>query len=65
MSDATLAVVEHERRSWVELDEVAAAEHVIVRTDRGIDLIVRDVLALLDERLYATSDDDIDAPADR
>lgn len=60
VSDATVEVVERERRSWVELDEVTAAEHVMVRTDRGLDLIVADVLALLDERLYATVDVDID-----
>ncbi len=65
VSDATVAVVERERRSWVELDEVAAAEHLILRTDRGLDLIVGDVLALLDERLSATGDIGSDEPRSR
>jgi aminoglycoside phosphotransferase family enzyme/predicted kinase len=61
VSDATPAVVERERRSWAELDEIPAAEHVLLRTDRGLDAIIDDLLALLDERLGANGPTEAEA----
>jgi aminoglycoside phosphotransferase family enzyme/predicted kinase len=51
ISDAGTAVVGRERSSWQPLDEVPAAAHLAVRTDRPLDEIVGDVVALLDRRL--------------
>jgi predicted kinase len=53
VSDADVAIVMRERQAWDPLDEVAASAHVALRTDRSIDEIVGDVLALLDRRLLA------------
>src|SRR5262249_26771123 len=53
ISDADLKVVQRERTSWEPLDEVPAAAHVIVRTDRPLEEIIGDVMALLDRRLQA------------
>jgi uncharacterized protein len=50
-SDAGLAVVLRERSSWEALDEVPASAHLTVRTDRPVERITADVLALLDRRL--------------
>ena len=51
VSDASLAVVLREQRGWDALDEVPASAHLTVRTDRPVEQIIADVLALLDRRL--------------
>jgi uncharacterized protein len=51
VSDAGLAVVLREQSSWEPLDEVPASDHLAVRTDRPMEQITGDVLALLDRRL--------------
>ncbi|MDQ2898016.1 MAG: AAA family ATPase, partial [Actinomycetota bacterium] len=51
VSDADLAVVLRERQRWEPLDEVPAKAHVAVRSDRPLDELVGDVVALLDRRL--------------
>lgn len=51
VSDADLAVVLREQRSWEPLDEVAASAHLVLRTDRPLGEVVGDVQALLDGRL--------------
>jgi uncharacterized protein len=53
VSDADAAVVRGELESWEPLDEVAANVHLALRTDRPLEHIVGDVLALLDRRLLA------------
>jgi aminoglycoside phosphotransferase family enzyme/predicted kinase len=50
-SDADVAVVARERGKWEPLDEVPAGGHLVVRTDRPLEEIVGDVLALFDRRL--------------
>ena len=50
-SDAGLAVVLRERNRWEPLDELPASAHLTVRTDRPVEQITADVLALLDRRL--------------
>lgn len=51
VSDATLEVVLQERGSFEALEEVPADRHVALRTDRAVDRILADLIALLDERL--------------
>ena len=51
VSDAGLAVVVREQRSWDPLDEVPPSAHLTLRTDRPVEQITADVLALLDRRL--------------
>ena len=51
VSDAGLAVVLREQSRWEPLDEVPAGAHLTVRTDRPVEQITGDVLALLDRRL--------------
>jgi hypothetical protein len=51
VSDADVVVALREQRAWEPLDEVPAAAHVALRTDRRLDDIVGDALALLDRRL--------------
>jgi aminoglycoside phosphotransferase family enzyme/predicted kinase len=51
VSDATLPIVLREARAWDPLDEVAPDAHLTVRTDRPVERIVADVVALLDEAL--------------
>ena len=51
VSDADLAIVVREQDTWEPLDEVPASAHLTVRTDRPVELITPDVLALLDHRL--------------
>jgi uncharacterized protein len=51
ISDATPRIVERESERWQPLDEVLAASHLILRTDRAVEAIADDVVALLDERL--------------
>jgi predicted kinase len=51
VSDADTAVVMREQGSWEPLDEVAAGAHLALRTDRPLEQIIGDVLALLDRRL--------------
>lgn len=51
VSDADLAVALAEQRAWEPLDELRAAAHITVRTDRNVEQIVGDILALLDRRL--------------
>lgn len=52
-SDADLAIVIREQEAWEPLDELRASAHVALRTDRPMDEIVGDLLALLDRRLLA------------
>jgi uncharacterized protein len=51
VSDATADIAERLRRAWQPLHEVAPTAHLPVRTDRPVDAVVADLLALLDERL--------------
>jgi predicted kinase len=51
ISDAGPAVVVREQRSWEPLDEVPPIVHLTLRTDRPVEQITGDVLALLDRRL--------------
>jgi aminoglycoside phosphotransferase family enzyme/predicted kinase len=51
VSDADVAVVLREQEAWEPLDEVPAGAHFALRTDRPVEQIVADVLALLDRRL--------------
>jgi uncharacterized protein len=51
VSDASPAVVLREQSRWEALDEIAASAHLTVRTDRPVEQITADVLALLDRRL--------------
>jgi uncharacterized protein len=51
VSDANLEVVLREQSTWESLDEVPASAHLTVRTDRPVEQITADVLALLDRRL--------------
>jgi len=51
VSDAGLAVVHREQSAWEPLDEVPATAHLIVRTDRPVEQITADLLALIDRRL--------------
>jgi aminoglycoside phosphotransferase family enzyme/predicted kinase len=52
-SDADEAVVAHETIAWEPLDEVTANAHIALRSDRPVDEMVDDALALLDQRLLA------------
>ena len=54
ISDADAAVVQAELGSWEPLDEVPAAAHVSLRTDRPLEHVVGDVMALLDQRLLSS-----------
>jgi uncharacterized protein len=51
ISDAGVGVVLREQRAWGPLDEVPASAHIAIRTDRDVEQIVGDALALLDRRL--------------
>ncbi len=51
ISDADLAVVMRERTSWEPLDEVPPERHVMLRTDRAVEAVASDLVAMLDERL--------------
>lgn len=51
VSDADAAVVIRELQSWEPLDEVPPSAHLMLRTDRPLEEIVGDVLALLDRQL--------------
>jgi uncharacterized protein len=51
VSDATAAVVAQEHGRWEPLDEVAGDGHVTLRTDRPVERITNDLIALLDQRL--------------
>jgi uncharacterized protein len=55
VSDADAAVVRQELGSWEPLDEVAANGHLALRTDRPLEQVLGDVLALLDQRLLDTA----------
>jgi predicted kinase len=55
VSDAGLAVVLREQSSWEPLDEVPPGAVLTLRTDRPVEQIIGDVLALLDRRLLALS----------
>jgi predicted kinase len=55
VSDADVAVVRRELESWEPLDEVAANGHLALRTDRPLEQVLGDVLALLDQRLLDTT----------
>jgi predicted kinase len=51
ISDASFAVVLREQGAWEPLDEVAPNAQMTLRTDRPVEHITADVLALLDRRL--------------
>jgi uncharacterized protein len=51
VSDAGRLVVERERSSWTNLDEVLAEAHVLLRTDRPVKAIAAELSAMLDQRL--------------
>lgn len=51
VSDADAAITLREQGAWEPLDEVPGSSHIALRTDRPLDDIVGDVLALLDRRL--------------
>jgi uncharacterized protein len=55
VSDADLPVVRHEQSSWEDLDEVPGRAHLALRTDRPVEQIVGDVMALLDRRLLEST----------
>jgi len=50
-SDATPAVARRERERWEPLDEVPGDDHLTLRTDRPVEQIAADVVAMLDQRL--------------
>jgi predicted kinase len=51
VSDADARVVRAELERWEPLDEVEPDAHLALRTDRRLEQITADVLALLDQRL--------------
>jgi uncharacterized protein len=51
ISDATAEVVRGEADRWEPLEEVDGQAHVTLRTDRPIEAVLDDLLALLDQRL--------------
>ncbi|MGZ6627900.1 MAG: hypothetical protein ACXVE8_20155, partial [Solirubrobacteraceae bacterium] len=51
ISDAGTEVVERERDRFEPIDEAPARAHLAVRTDRDVEAVLADVLALLDLRL--------------
>lgn len=51
VSDADVEVVARQLESWEPLDEVRASDHVVLRTDRAVDRVIADAVALLDQRL--------------
>jgi predicted kinase len=51
VSDADESIVMREERSWESLKEVPAEAHLTLRTDRPVERIVEDLMALLDGRL--------------
>ncbi len=51
VSDATVEVVLRERSSWEPLDEVAPERHTTLRTDRPVEHVLADLIALLDMRM--------------
>jgi uncharacterized protein len=51
ISDAGPDIVLREQSSWEPLDEVPPSAHLALRTDRPVEQITGDVLALLDRRL--------------
>ena len=53
VSDADLAIVMREQSTWEPLDEVPPSAHLALRTDRPVEQITADVLALLDRHLVA------------
>ena len=65
VSDADESIVLREQRSWESLEEVPAEAHLTLRTDRPIERIVDDLMALLDARLreLASSSAPSEAPS--
>jgi predicted kinase len=55
VSDADAAIALREQRAWEPLEEVPGDAHIALRTDRPLDEIVGDTLALLDRRLLRLS----------
>ena len=51
VSDADESIVLREERSWEPLEEIPAEAHLTLRTDRPVEGIVEDLMALLDARL--------------
>jgi uncharacterized protein len=54
VSDATLPVVVRERVAWQPLEELAAEAHVTLRSDRPVEAMAADLVALLDRRFGLT-----------
>jgi predicted kinase len=50
-SDATLSVVLGESEHWEPRDEVPGDSHLIIRSDRPVELLVAELVDLLDTRL--------------
>jgi predicted kinase len=53
-SDATAELVDRQLREHKALDEVDAARHLTLRSDRAPDEIVEDLEALVDDRMAAS-----------
>jgi len=51
VSAADVSIALREQRAWEPLEEVPAGAHITVRTDRDVEHVVGDTLALLDRRL--------------
>jgi aminoglycoside phosphotransferase family enzyme/predicted kinase len=51
ISDAGIDVVQHELARFEPLDEADPSHHLLLRTDRGAEAAIADLLALLDLRL--------------
>jgi predicted kinase len=51
ISDADARVVLAELEHWEPLDEVAPHAHLALRTDRRLEQVTADAVALLDQRL--------------
>jgi uncharacterized protein len=54
ISDAGIDVVRHELARFEPLDEADPSHHLLLRTDRGAEAAIADLLALLDLRLLGT-----------
>jgi aminoglycoside phosphotransferase family enzyme/predicted kinase len=58
ISDATVEVVRAEADRWEPLDEVDGEAHLTLRTDRSIEAVLDDLVALLDRRMALSRDAD-------
>jgi aminoglycoside phosphotransferase family enzyme/predicted kinase len=51
ISDATEPIAQRARAAWQPLDDVPPGAHLALRSDRPVDAVAGDLIALLDERL--------------